>query len=102
MEVFLGGHIAEKVGWVNPRLSGLRDQVDALRWQMSKDAESWKERAGCASLQELHARLQLGELAFLRRELADRGVPISDAGERWRAEAPQRAIASPQPQPLER
>ena len=102
MEVFLGGHIAEKVGWVDPRLSGLRDQADALRWQMSKDAESWKERAGCGGLPEFQARVQLGELAFLRRELAGNGVPASEAAEQWRAEVRKRSIASPQPQALER
>jgi len=100
IEVFLGGHIAEQVGWVDPRLSGLRDQADALRWQMSKDAESWKER--CGSVEELHARVQLGELAVLRRELAANRVSTSEAAEQWRAEVRKRSIASPQPQALER
>jgi len=102
MEVSIGGHIAEKVGWADPRLSVLRDQVDALRWQMDKDAKSWKEPVGCVAIQQTNARVLRGELAFIRRELADSGVSVSDAAERWRAEARKRAIASPQPQPLER
>jgi len=90
IEVLIGGRIAEQVSWANPRLASLRDEADAMRWQLFRMQESQQAQMlpGCYSTQRLLrnviAQAQFGESGRLRQELAARGVTTAQAAEAWR------------------
>ncbi len=92
IEAFVGGKIAEKIGWTDPRFSALRDEVDALRWQFSRASKSSEQHIllSCESLQRLRrdmgTRAEFGEAESLRRQLVESGVTTSQAAQRWRTE----------------
>jgi hypothetical protein len=96
LEVSIGGKVAESVGGTDPRLSALRDEADAMRWQWGQMLKSLQDRIqnndwlSCDSLQGLRrktaAELQFGKAGYLRRELAASGITTTQAAQRWRAE----------------
>jgi hypothetical protein len=89
LEVLTGGRVAERVGWTDPRLAALRDEADAIRWQLSSIQKPQQDQMlpGCDSrlLQSVVVQAQFGESGRLRQELAARGVTTAQAAERWRA-----------------
>jgi hypothetical protein len=91
IEVLVGGRVAEQVSWANPRLAPLRDEADAMRWQLFRMPGSQQAQMlpGCDSTQRLlaiaAAQAQFGESGRLRQELAARGVTTAQAAEAWRA-----------------
>jgi len=93
VEVLIGGRVADRLGWTDPRLAALRDEADAMRWQLSPMHKSQQELRlpSCESLQRLRpnmvAEMQFGESGRLRQELAASGVTTAQAAERWRAAA---------------
>jgi hypothetical protein len=95
LEVHMGVSVAEQLGWAGPRLEALREQAEAMQWEMlqiQQKAQRWDERQlySCESLQLFRrnaaARAQLGESGRLRHELAASGLTNSQAAEQWRAE----------------
>jgi hypothetical protein len=107
VEVMVGGRIAEQIGSTNPRLSTLRDEADAIRWQWGQWLKSMRETdhrsLTCNSLQALRrnaaVRAQLGESGRLYQQLAVSGLTASQAAERWRADMRQFQQQSHGPQP---
>jgi hypothetical protein len=103
-EVLIGGKIAEQIGWSDPRLSGLRDEVDALQWQLS---DGWKPLAaepdplGCDSLRQLRHMMgdmaRLGQSEWLRRELVASGLTVAQAAELRRSRLLQAAATTTKP-----
>jgi hypothetical protein len=93
IEVLTGGRVAERVGGTDPRLAALRDEADAMRWQLWPVQKPQQEHMlpNCDSLQRLRpnmvAEMQFGESGRLRQELAASGVTTTQAAERWRAAA---------------
>jgi hypothetical protein len=91
IEVLIGGRVAEQVSWASPRLAALRDEADAMRWQLFRMPGSQQAQMlpGCDSTQRLlpiaTAQAQFGESGRLRQELAARGVTTAQAAEAWRA-----------------
>ena len=91
IEVLIGGRVAEQVSWANPRAAALRDEADAMRWQLFRMPGSQQAQMlpGCDSTQRLlaiaTAQAQFGESGRLRQELAARGVTTAQAAEAWRA-----------------
>ncbi len=98
VEVSIGARLAERVGWADPRLAGLQDEADALRWQMAQmhEKSGQEDLLGCDSLARLRramaAQAQVGERGWLRRELTAGGVTTAQAAERWRAVLRERAL----------
>jgi hypothetical protein len=98
VEVSIGAKLAERVGWEDPRLAGLQDEADALRWQMAQMSEKSEQEdlLGCDSLARLRramaAQAQVGERGWLRQELTASGVTTAQAAERWRAALRERAL----------
>ena len=106
VEVSIGARVAERVGWADPRLAGLRDEADAMRWQMARmwQKSGQEDLLNCDSLARLRshmaARAQVGERGWLHQELAASGVTTEQAAERWRAllrEQPMRQSESQKP-----
>jgi hypothetical protein len=91
IEVLIGGRVAEQVSWANPRVAALRDEADAMRWQLFRMPGSQQAQMlpGCDSTQRLlpiaAAQAQFGESGRLRQELAARGVTTAQAADAWRA-----------------
>jgi hypothetical protein len=90
IDVLIGGRVAEQVSWANPRLAPLRDEADAMRWQLFRMPGSQAQMLpGCDSTQRLlpiaTAQAQFGESGRLRQELAARGVTTAQAADAWRA-----------------
>jgi hypothetical protein len=91
IEVLIGGRVAEQVSWANPRVAALRDEADAMRWQLFRMPGSQQAQMlpGCDSTQRLlpiaTAQAQFGESGRLRQELAARGVTTAQAADAWRA-----------------
>jgi hypothetical protein len=110
-EVLAGGWIAERVGGTDPRLSALRDEADAVRWQWEQMLKSLQDHMqdndwpSCDSLQRLRrktaAELQFGRAGSLRQELAASGVTIAQAAQRWRAERQARLRKAEELKPTE-
>lgn len=94
LDVFRGGRFVAAIGRNDPRLAALRDQADAIKWQWSQRSKSAEEDSrkwfSCDGLQRLRrnaeAEARLGEAGLLRRDLADAGITVSQAAERWRAQ----------------
>jgi len=93
VEVLMGGRVAERVGWTDPRLASLRDEADAMRWRLltpwfTYPQQQAQEYPGCDSLQrvrlDLVAEMQLGEAGRLRQDLSAVGLTTAEAAERWR------------------
>jgi hypothetical protein len=91
IEVLIGGRVAERVGWSYPRLAALRDEADAMRWQLRSPMQKSQQQmlSSCDSLQRLRhdmaAQVLFGESGRLRQELGASGVTTSQAAEQWRA-----------------
>jgi len=96
IEIYLGGRIAERLGWTDPRVSILRDEVDALRWQLAQPVDpSTNTVSSCESLQrfrrDMRTRARSGEADLLRRRLLESGVSVSEAAKQWRLEQSRKA-----------
>jgi len=93
VEVLIGGRIAERVGWTDPRLVALRDEADAMRWRLSsmgtwRISQQESMLSSCDSLQRLRrnmvAQAQLGESGRLRQEIGASGLTTAQAAKQWR------------------
>src|SRR5437016_14574204 len=80
IEVLSGGRIAEQVSWANPRLASLRDEADAMRWQLFRMQESQQAQMllGCV-FQRSRTLVSAGSRTAFH---GDRGRPRMRASDR--------------------
>ena len=91
IEVLAASRVAERIGWTDPRLARLRDQSDAMRWQIfgAGQAPNYLSLHGCDSLKRLRDYMivngEVGEVRQLREALANEGISTAQAAQRWRS-----------------
>jgi hypothetical protein len=105
-----GTRIGEQLGWPAPRLAALRDEAEAMEWQIwerqqRRQREDLRRTYSCDTLQWLRknmlAQAQLGQSGRLRQEFAASGLKTSQAAEQWRAERQRRLQLSQAQKPAQ-
>jgi hypothetical protein len=105
-----GTRIGEQLGWPAPRLANLRDEAEAMEWQMwerqkKRQREDLRRTYSCETLQWLRknmlAQVQLGQSGRLRQDFAASGLKTSQAAEQWRAEKQRRLQLSQAQKPAQ-
>jgi len=106
----MGARVAEQLDWAGPRLAALRDEAEAMEWQMLQRQQKWQMEDmrriySCDTLQSfrnnMRAQVQLGQSGRLRQDFAASGLSLSQAAQQWRAEKQRRIRLSQAQKPAQ-